>query len=204
MPAPHHSVVYRPDALPAAQPTASKHWRHVDIDGVILCLAAGGLSYMMTSLARQLERLKVPGAHSRLGHDTRRTSLIFDAKEAANEDRLSVYHLGMTFYHWTLFAAFSVTCCDTCGELLYAAHFNAHCFISSLIIMQETKASCSLLFRDSWCLCLNIIFCCQTVDVYSSSTRDVASISRPSRGIPTLCLGLASAEICNVSFSLQS
>ena len=27
MPAPHHSVFYRPDALPAAQPTAPKHWR---------------------------------------------------------------------------------------------------------------------------------------------------------------------------------
>ena len=27
-PAPHHSVFYRPDALPATQPTASKHWRH--------------------------------------------------------------------------------------------------------------------------------------------------------------------------------
>ena len=26
MPARHHSVFYRPDALPAAQPTASKHW----------------------------------------------------------------------------------------------------------------------------------------------------------------------------------
>ena len=26
-PTPHHSVFYRPDALPAAQPTASKHWR---------------------------------------------------------------------------------------------------------------------------------------------------------------------------------
>ena len=25
--APHHSVFYRPDALPAIQPTASKHWR---------------------------------------------------------------------------------------------------------------------------------------------------------------------------------
>ena len=25
---PHHSVFYRPGALPAAQPTASKHWRH--------------------------------------------------------------------------------------------------------------------------------------------------------------------------------
>ena len=28
-PAPHHSVFYRPDALPAAQPTASKHWRRM-------------------------------------------------------------------------------------------------------------------------------------------------------------------------------
>jgi len=27
-PALHHSVFYRPDALPATQPTASKHWRH--------------------------------------------------------------------------------------------------------------------------------------------------------------------------------
>jgi len=27
MPAPHHSVFYRLDALPAAQPTASKHLR---------------------------------------------------------------------------------------------------------------------------------------------------------------------------------
>ena len=27
MPAPHYSVFYRPDALPATQPTASKHWR---------------------------------------------------------------------------------------------------------------------------------------------------------------------------------
>ena len=49
----------------------------------------------MTSLAKQLERLKLPGAHSRLGRDTSRTSLLFDPKEAANEDRLSVYHFGM-------------------------------------------------------------------------------------------------------------
>ena len=27
-PAPHHSVFYRPDALPATQPIASKHWRN--------------------------------------------------------------------------------------------------------------------------------------------------------------------------------
>ena len=30
MPAPHHWVFYRPDALPAAQPTASKHWMPKD------------------------------------------------------------------------------------------------------------------------------------------------------------------------------
>jgi len=29
MPVPHHSSFYRPDALPAAQPTASKHWRNI-------------------------------------------------------------------------------------------------------------------------------------------------------------------------------
>jgi len=29
MPVPHHSVFYRPDALPATQPTASNHWRQL-------------------------------------------------------------------------------------------------------------------------------------------------------------------------------
>ena len=35
-PAPHHSVFYRPDALPAAQPTVSKHWRQRTVAGEIL------------------------------------------------------------------------------------------------------------------------------------------------------------------------
>ena len=33
-PAPHHSVFYRPDALPASQPTASKHWRQNKTKGM--------------------------------------------------------------------------------------------------------------------------------------------------------------------------
>ena len=33
-PAPHHSVFYRPDALPATQPTASKHWRCISYTAV--------------------------------------------------------------------------------------------------------------------------------------------------------------------------
>ena len=33
MPAPHHSVFYRQDALPDAQPTASKHWREKQQNG---------------------------------------------------------------------------------------------------------------------------------------------------------------------------
>ena len=32
-PAPHHSVFYRPNALPAAQPTASKQWRQTTTFG---------------------------------------------------------------------------------------------------------------------------------------------------------------------------
>ena len=35
-PAPHHSVFYRPDALPAAQPTVSKHWRRTWSDDMKL------------------------------------------------------------------------------------------------------------------------------------------------------------------------
>jgi len=31
MPAPHRSVFYRPDALPVAQRTVSKHWRHCQL-----------------------------------------------------------------------------------------------------------------------------------------------------------------------------
>ena len=38
MPAPHYSVFYRPDALPAAQPTASKHWRHETMKLLLLLL----------------------------------------------------------------------------------------------------------------------------------------------------------------------
>ena len=36
-PAPHYSVFYRPDALPAAQPTVSKHWRQEFI-GLLYCI----------------------------------------------------------------------------------------------------------------------------------------------------------------------
>ena len=38
-PAPHHSVFYRPDALPVAQPTASKHWRHNPGEGMCVLFA---------------------------------------------------------------------------------------------------------------------------------------------------------------------
>ena len=39
MPVPHHSVFYGPDALPAAQPTASKHWRLISKDGKVASLS---------------------------------------------------------------------------------------------------------------------------------------------------------------------
>ena len=35
MPVPHHSIFWGPDALPAAQPTASKHWQQWRANGMI-------------------------------------------------------------------------------------------------------------------------------------------------------------------------
>ena len=46
-PAPHHSVFYRPDALPAAQPIASKHWRH-HISQVSVVTFSGGVGKWTT------------------------------------------------------------------------------------------------------------------------------------------------------------
>ena len=40
-PAPHHSVFYRLDALPASQPSALKHWRHSITHGVKSVLPHG-------------------------------------------------------------------------------------------------------------------------------------------------------------------
>ena len=45
MPVPHHSVFYRLDALPAAQPTASKHWRKYHCTLIV---------YLSTSVDRNL------------------------------------------------------------------------------------------------------------------------------------------------------
>ena len=46
MPAPHYSVFYRPDALPAAQPTVSKQWRQSCkyTIKVFITQSAGGLN----------------------------------------------------------------------------------------------------------------------------------------------------------------
>ena len=38
-PVPHHLVFYRPDALPAAQPTVSKHWRQKYLSYLIIYLS---------------------------------------------------------------------------------------------------------------------------------------------------------------------
>jgi len=66
MPAPHHSVFYRPDALPAAQPTVSKHWRHCvrnwiyclqsyqrKIDLIMCCVTATG--YIKVAFIRAMK-----------------------------------------------------------------------------------------------------------------------------------------------------
>jgi len=41
MPALHHSVFYRPDAFPAAHPTASKHWRLIYMLNILSIIHTG-------------------------------------------------------------------------------------------------------------------------------------------------------------------
>ena len=52
-PAPHHSVFYRPDALPAAQPTASKHWRHNAFDHTVNVLVRRATCLNLWQLDKQ-------------------------------------------------------------------------------------------------------------------------------------------------------
>ena len=49
MPAPHHSVFYRLDALPAAQPTASKHWMPAKHEEKVLVESAKNASVPVSS-----------------------------------------------------------------------------------------------------------------------------------------------------------
>ena len=54
-PAPHHSVFNKPDALPAAQPTASKHWRYHQ-DKMWLLPALGSCQLPAASMVSEARR----------------------------------------------------------------------------------------------------------------------------------------------------
>jgi len=54
MPVPHHSVFYRPDALPAARPTASKCWRHVTSSSKLPLFSAGSIVMFLALECRRL------------------------------------------------------------------------------------------------------------------------------------------------------
>ena len=66
-PAPHHSVFYRPDALPAAQPTASKHWRHyhhnyrtiISLSSEMICAFRSFFSVFCTAHSREQQTNKL-------------------------------------------------------------------------------------------------------------------------------------------------
>jgi len=82
MPAPHHSVFYRPDALPVAQPTVSKHWRQQSattskLNGIqqfatSLITMRIHMAHRMSVTCHQLEMTfpKVQSAHVQFRHMT--------------------------------------------------------------------------------------------------------------------------------------
>ena len=72
MPAPHRSVFYRLDALPATQPTASKHWRHSALKTdakccnqhvcMPVCLYTRLLTYLKNTRPN-FTKYSIPGTH---------------------------------------------------------------------------------------------------------------------------------------------
>jgi len=59
IPAPQHSVFYRPDALPAAQPTASKHWRQLaQCTASLKCMQAASVLPQDVSVSVYIQRTK--------------------------------------------------------------------------------------------------------------------------------------------------
>ena len=56
-PAPHHSVFYRSDALPATQPTASQHWRQHWRRQLPSVLVASALCNMYNSFSLQISNI---------------------------------------------------------------------------------------------------------------------------------------------------
>ena len=65
MPVPDHSVFYRPDALPVAQPTAWKHWRHQDKLNTVTFLDRGRTTLWIT-ISRNWQQLPRPTSHMTL------------------------------------------------------------------------------------------------------------------------------------------
>ena len=69
MPAAHRSVSYRPNAIPAAQPTASKHWRQHMLQRnskeTILVSASASLRPLSASLPSKFHDFPGPNSFSR-------------------------------------------------------------------------------------------------------------------------------------------
>ena len=60
-PAPHRSVFYRPDALPATQPTVSKHWRRRDTVTLIsVHVIEPSCTISSNIIMQQMEEMKRP------------------------------------------------------------------------------------------------------------------------------------------------
>ena len=60
--APHHSVFYRPDAVPAAQPTAWRHWKHYTnmMMMMIIIIITAARPVVSSSRATQQQMRAVP------------------------------------------------------------------------------------------------------------------------------------------------
>jgi len=110
-PAPHHLVVYRPDALPATQPMASKHWRQSTISiQTIVIPHESDPKWHPNWFSHFCRAHHVPNTETDTDHGNKQTTCVatgrIDQMEPNNNNRLHPCNARNAFFRISLFTMF--------------------------------------------------------------------------------------------------
>ena len=95
-PTSHHSVFYRPDALPDAQPTASKHWRQMD------CQSGYFRVQMICMDCNNIVHQKVESALSHKNSSNLAVSMMLHRTACMTWHTISTFVIFVDFLHYLL------------------------------------------------------------------------------------------------------
>ena len=141
-PAPHRSVFYRSDALPAAQPTASKHWRETEGEVPLKELGESELERLVRGWWREAESLfqRRGAAYCKERSVIHREDDV-DGRASVTKDEERVLQGGWSGAAYQNFFCSGILC-PSAFKLLPVQLLSTSCFCS------ERVAFCALMFFD--------------------------------------------------------